>query len=162
MKSFVFILVIIMLAILQVTILDIVKIFNNKPDFLLICVVVASLFFEPKQALIASVFAGILKDIFYTAPFGINTVLFLVWSLLIAGLSKKISIDYYLIRMSLMFIISLLNNVVTGLIISYLGNFIPLGIFFRNVILSAIYTTIAFFPFLKISEKFPAVFQSEY
>lgn len=154
MRIFFFVLIIIVLAILQATVLDLFKIFNVKPDLLLICVVTASLFFEPKQALIASVVSGIFKDIFYTAPFGSNTILFLLWNLLIAGLSKKISIDYDLIRISLMFIISLFNNVVTGLIIFYLGSFIPLGVFLRNVILGAMYTTAVFFPLLKISEKF--------
>lgn len=155
MKSFVFIIVIIILvAIFQVTILDIVKIFNNKPDLLLICVALAALFLKPRQALIASAVAGILKDFFYTASFGINTILFVLWSLSIMGLSKKITLDYDPVRIGLIFIISFLNNVITGLIIFYLGNFIPLGIFLRNVIIGSIYTTAVFVLPLRIRERF--------
>ena len=142
MKKLIFLLIIIISGILQVTLLNNIRIFYVKPDLLLICVVLASLFFDFKWAFAFSIFAGIFKDSFIASPFGINTILFPVWCILIVELAKKISIDFDLIQLGLLFIISLLHNIVQGTTLIYLGNFIPFGIFLRNVSVSAIYTTL--------------------
>ncbi len=141
-KKWIFLLIIIISGVLQVTILNNIRIFYVKPDLLLICVVYASLFFDLKWAFAFSIFAGIFKDSFLAAPFGINTILFPVWCLLIIELAKKISIDFDLIQLGLLFIISLLHNITQGTVLVYLGNFIPFGIFLRNVSISAVYTTL--------------------
>lgn len=142
MKNWIFFLIIIALGMLQVTILNYFKIFGVGPDLLLISVVIASLFFEFKWAFVLSVFAGLFKDIFGANIFGINTLLFPLWSFLIVRLNKEITIDYNFIRIVLVFIVSLLHNTITGLILIYSGNLIPLGLFLRIVSLQSIYTAL--------------------
>lgn len=141
-KKFIFFIIIVISGILQVSILNTIRIFYVKPDLILICVVLASLIFEFKWAFFLSIFCGILKDSFSASTFGINTILFPVWCFLIIELAKKISIDFDWIRLAVVFIISVLHNITTGIILIYLGNFIPLGIFCRNVSVGAIYTTL--------------------
>lgn len=142
MKKFIFFIIILICGILQVTILNNFKIFFVKPDLLLISVVLASLIFEWKWAFAFSLFAGIFKDSFSSAAFGINTILFPIWCILIIELAKQISIDFDLIRIGLLFVISLLQNVSEGAILVSSGSFIPLGIFLRNVTVGSIYTTL--------------------
>ncbi len=142
MKYWIYLLTIIILGILQLTFLDYFKVFGIKPDLLLISVVIASLVFEFKWAFILSLFAGLFKDVFSATTFGINTLLFPLWSFLIARLNKEITIDYNFIRMALIFIISLLHNTITGLTFIYLGNPISLGIFLRIVSVQSIYTVL--------------------
>jgi hypothetical protein len=67
-------------------------------------------------------------------------LLFTLWGFLIIELNKKISIDNDLRRVVLIFILAIMHNTIRGLIFVYLGNFIPVGIFFRTVSLGSIYT----------------------
>ncbi len=108
-KRIFFIIVFICVA-LEVTFLNYFKIFSVKPDLSLIAVVFASLYFDLKWALILSIFVGLLKDTFSLNPFGIYTPLFALYSLLIARLSRKISLENNLILMVLVFIIVIFNN----------------------------------------------------
>ncbi len=142
MKKRTFFLIIIICAVLQVTILNNIRILNIKPDLLLICMVLAGLSFELKWAFALSVSCGVFKDIFFQAPFGINTLLFSLWCLLIVDLAKKISIDFDLIKLGLILIVSLLHNIATGIIVIYAGNFIPFGIFLRIVSIETVYTAV--------------------
>lgn len=142
MKKRILFLIIIICGLLQVTILNNIRVFNAKPDLLLICMVLASLTFELKWAFALSVFCGVFKDIFFQAPFGINTLLFSLWCLLIVELAKKISIDFDLIKIGLILIVSIFHNIVIGIIVIYAGNFIPLGIFLRVVSIESVYTAI--------------------
>lgn len=119
---------------------------------MLISVVVISLVLEFRWAFILSAFAGVFKDVFATNIFGINTLLFPLWSFLIVRLNKEITIEHNFIRMALVFIISLLHNTVTGLALIYLGNPIPPGLFLRIVSLQPIYTALVLPLIFKISK----------
>ena len=142
MKKFTYLLIIIISAILQATFLENVRIFSVKPDLLLICAVLASLIFNFSWALTFSASCGFLKDCFSLSAFGINTILFSLWCILIIELAKKITIDYDFIKVMLLFIICIIHNIALGVILIYLGSFIPFGIFFRNCLMSAICTTL--------------------
>lgn len=142
MKNFIFIAAIIISALLQTTILNCVNIFNVKPDLLLSSVIIASLFFEPQWAISLSIFAGILKDIFSVNVFGLNSILFFLWSFLIIKLSRKITFDSNYVRAVLIFIIAIINNIIVGLIFLFLGNFISLGLFLRITFIESLYTAL--------------------
>ena len=152
MKNLIFISVIIIFALLQVTILNYVNIFNIKPDLLLISVVIASLFFQPVWAISLSIFAGIVKDIFSVNVFGMNTILFFLYSLLIIKLSKRFSFDSNYVRLVLLFIIAVLNNIIIRLIFLFLGNFISWGIFLRITFIESLYTALIFPLALKFAQ----------
>lgn len=151
MKNFIFIVIIIIFGLLQTTILNYVNIFNIKPDLLLISVIIASLFFEPIWAISLSIFAGILKDVFSLNAFGMHTILFFLWSFLIIKLSRKITLDNNYIKLVLIFIIAILNNIIIRLIFLFLGNFISLGLFLRISFIEPLYTAFIFLLVLKFT-----------
>lgn len=144
MRKLIFIAAIIMFGLLQVTILNYINIFNVKPDLLLISVTIASLFFEPLWAIFFSIFAGILKDVFSVNAFGMHTLLFFLWSFSIIKLSRKVSFDNDYFKLALLFMITILNNIIIRLIFIFLGNFISLGLFLRITFVESLYTVLIF------------------
>jgi len=142
MKSFIFFPVIIILGILQLTVLDYFKVFNLKPDLFLIAAVMAGLIFNLRWALALSIFAGLFKDIFGVTSFGLNSLLFPLWGLLIVRLAREVSLDNIFMRMGLVFIICVIHNTISGIIFIYSGNFVPLGIFLRIVCFGSLYTAL--------------------
>ncbi|MFH1640793.1 MAG: rod shape-determining protein MreD [Candidatus Omnitrophota bacterium] len=140
MKKWLIVLIIIILALLEVTLLDYIRVFGTKPDLLIISVFVLSFYAGFKWALPLAILAGALKDAFGSYPFGLNTLLFSVWSILLIKLSKKVSIDSDLIRAILVFIILVFNNIIARMILLFSGNSIPLGIFLRVTFLESLYT----------------------
>ena len=152
MVKLIFSLLILALGMLQVTVLDMMKIFFLKPDLLLLAAVTVTLMLDFKAAFILSLFAGLLKDVFSANPFGINTVLFALWSFAIMKLSRKIPLDYDIIRVALAAIIVVLHNIISAVFLVYYGEFISVGIILRTVIIGSLYTTAFFLPVFKISE----------
>jgi len=145
MKKLIFLLTIVLLGILQVTLLDHFRLFNIRPDLLLICAVIASLTFNLRTALFFSAFAGIFKDLFVGSAFCINTLLFSLWSFLIVELSRQIPLEEISLRMALMLIVTILHNLASGLLMLSLGNSISLGIFLRILLIETVLTAL-FFP----------------
>ncbi len=142
MKKWMVFAVVAVFGLLQLTMLDYFKIFNIKPDLLLICIIFFSLALEPKYALALSVFAGILKDISGSGQYGLNTLMFALWSFSVMRLAREITIDYDLIRMLVVFAVALLHNIVSGLVLVSSGASVPFGIFFRIVIVGSMYTAL--------------------
>lgn len=149
MKILFFAFIIVAFALLQTSIL----IFDAKADFLLISVLMASLFFEWRPALLLSILAGILKDIFSAHTFGISAALFPLWSLLIIKLSKKVPLDNNYILMALIFIIANVNDITVIGILLFLGNFIYWGSFLRTAFIGSLYTTLILPLALKIIRR---------
>ena len=144
MRNWFFLVTIVILGLLQVTLLNYVRIFNVKPDLLLISLVISSLFFGMKWAFILGVSAGITKDVFAANTFGTNTLLFAIWTYLIIKLSKKIAIDNNYTRLPLVFIIVLSNSIISRLILLTQGNVVPLGITLRIIFFEPLYTALIF------------------
>lgn len=142
MKKWIFLLIIVILGALQVTILDYLRIFHVRPDLLLITLVVASLNFDLRRAIIFGLFAGIIKDVFGAGTFGLNTLLFPLWSFLLFKLSRQISVDDDLIRMGLVAVLVIVHNTVFGIILISQGELISFGIYLRIVIVETILTTL--------------------
>jgi len=140
--NLIFLFGIVTLGLVQLVFLDYFKLFNVKPDLILIIISLCSLVLELRWALALSIFAGLFKDAFGVSVFGINTLLFPIWSFLIIKLAKKISIDNNYLRMGLIFIIATLHNTITGITVIYLGSFISLGIFLRIVFVGSLYTAV--------------------
>lgn len=155
MKNWTFLIIIAAFGLLQITALNYINVYNAKPDLLLITVVVASLFFEPRWALFFSIFAGFIKDILSPNTFGINTFLFPLWGFLIMKLSKRMTIDNNFIRAAFTFIIVILNDMATIVIFLFLGNFIYWGVFLRIAFLEALYTASVLPLMLKIIRPVP-------
>ncbi|MCK9604520.1 MAG: rod shape-determining protein MreD [Candidatus Omnitrophica bacterium] len=152
MKKWIFLGVIFVSAILEATFLNYFRVFGAKPDLLLMLVLIASLEFDLRWALIFGLLAGFLKDTFAAGSLGIHTAMFPLWSFLIVKLSRKISVDNNFIRAALIFIISVSTAIATRLVFVYLGRFIPLGIFLRIAFLDSLYTALVFPLMLKITK----------
>lgn len=140
MKKLFFLLFILLSVFFEVVFLDIFRIFNVKPNLLLIIVLVASLCFELRWALFFSILAGASKDIFCANLIGVNTLMFTLLSFLIYKLSREITLDSNLVSIVLILFIVLVNDIIIRLVFVYLGKYIPLGIFLRTTFLEALYT----------------------
>lgn len=145
-KKVIFLIIIIIIAILETTILDYFKIFGVKPDLFLVTVVIAGLSFDLRWAVFFAILAGILKDLFGANALYINTFLFPFYSLLTLRLSKKISIDNNFFCTAFIFSVAIMNSIIRA-IFGSLENFtvIPVGIYLRIIILESFYTAAASF-----------------
>ena len=143
MKNWIVLSTIIISCLIQVTLLDCIKIFAVKPDLLLISGLAVSLFsIELKRAMALAIFAGMLKDIFCLNSFGINTLLFALGSFLLVQLARRVLFDYHFVRAALIFIVTVINGIITRLVLLSLGKFVPLGIWLRIIFLESFYTAI--------------------
>ncbi len=140
MKRWPFLIALFAAVIIQIGLLDKIRLFNVKPDLILIIMVLASLVFDTWRALIFGLFCGVFKDVFGSALFGANTALFAALCLLILRLSREISIDNGYLKVALIFIVSLAHNIAMGIIAISLGASIAFGIFLKIVVLGSVYT----------------------
>lgn len=143
----------IILGFLQITLLDHFKVFGVKPDLILIAVFIAVLYLNLKSALGVGLLAGVFKDAFTSNVLSFNAVLFPLWVLLIAILIKRVSVEDNISRIFLFFIVALLNNVISGLVLIYSIGFLSIGIFLRITFLASVYTALIFALILKIIKK---------
>ena len=150
MRVSVFLVIALILAVFQLTSLSYFRLFGVSPDLFLVCVFIASLFFKLRWSIIFSVLLGIFKDSFSPDTFGLNIILFSLWSFLIVQVSRKITIDDNITRALLLFIVALLQNIISGLLLFYSGGNVPTGIFLRIVFLGSLYTALTLPLILKI------------
>ena len=156
MKKWFFLSGIVILATLQLSWPVFLSFFNCRPDLLLIFVLAAVFYLDFKTALIFSILAGLTKDAFLPSVIALNTILFSIWSYLVYRLSRQISTDNDYVRLLLVLIISSLNNIIISLQIFNSGNIIPAGIFLRNLIVTALYTTALSPLIFKLAKKISA------
>ncbi len=140
MKKLLLLLTVIVLATLQLAWPARLTFFYGRPDLLLIFVVAAVFFLDFRVALVISILCGLFKDVFLPAGFGLNTILFSIWCFAISRLSRQISTEPGFIRLGLVLIAALLNNIISGLASVNSGGIIPAGIFLRSLIIPSVYT----------------------
>ena len=140
------------LVIIQITLLHYFSIFQVTPDLFLLIVFVSALFLQLGWAIFVAVLAGIFKDVLGMGSFGIDILLFSLWSLLIKEACRKLAIDDNFSRVLFIFIIALVHNIISGLTAIYFGSFIPLGIFIRIVFLGSLYTALLLPLILKVTK----------
>ncbi|MDD5565704.1 MAG: rod shape-determining protein MreD [Candidatus Omnitrophica bacterium] len=143
MKTTAYALLVCAFCLLQATWLNALKVFSVKPDLLLITMIIATLNFKPGKAMALSVYTGVLKDIFSPFPVGLHTLLFPLWSLFIIALSKKIVIDGTLLYSVLAALVVILQSIGARIVLVFLGETMPPGVFLRIMILGALYTAFA-------------------
>ncbi len=148
-----FICVILLVALLQITFLHYFRVFGAKPDLFLICVVIASLYFEVEYALLLSLLCGILKDIFSAVPFGVNTFFLPVFSFLTMKLSRKTALDNTLVLCAAVFLITFSYDIVNRLVLGLSGFVIPVWMFLRISLVESFYTALIFPLVLRLLKK---------
>lgn len=135
-----FLLVILLAALLQATIVNNFRLFIIKPDLLVIAAVLASLLFRLRWALLFSILAGALKDIFGMSVF--NTFFFAAMCVVIMELSRKISMDSDYLCAALVFIIVFINGVIMRISFFYSGITLSTGVFLKAMMLGSLYTSV--------------------
>jgi len=141
MKRLFFLFVIIILVTLGLVWPHFLNFFYCKPDLLLIFTVALVFYTDFKTALIFAILSGLAKDIFLPGALAVNTICFSVLSYTVYCLGRQISIEENYVRLAVVLAVSLLSNFVLGLRSVALGNILPPGIFFRNLIIVSVYTT---------------------
>jgi rod shape-determining protein MreD len=128
---------------LESTILNNFKLFDVKPDLLLVSVVVFGLFLPAFWVIVLSFFSGFLLDLFYVGHFGINIIMFVALGIICRKLAKNLYIENNIIIIVLILIASLALSFIRRLCIAP----VPFWTTLRFSTLEALYT--AFFaPFV--------------
>jgi rod shape-determining protein MreD len=74
-RNIIFVLILIIGLILQVTILSVFTPYDIKPDIILVLVIVISILDGPKTGLLIGIIGGLLQDIFLGEFISVNTIL---------------------------------------------------------------------------------------
>ncbi|MFA4988990.1 MAG: rod shape-determining protein MreD [Candidatus Omnitrophota bacterium] len=156
MKKLFLALVLIALATIQLNWPSFLVFFNNRPDLLLAFAIASAFRFNFRTALLLGLVSGLLKDAFLPSAVAVNTFTFGIWVYLVFRLSSQISTDNDYVRLAVMLIVALLNNLVLGFHVLGAGSYLPAGIFLRNLVLSSIYTGAVFIPVMRLSGKVSA------
>ena len=155
MKKRFFLAAIILSLILESGPLNYFKAFSVKPSLSLILLTIASLCFNLRWALCFALILGVLEAIFSAGIFWLRPFLFLLFSFLIVKLSKKILLDTLILRLILIFLLSLAYNITLRVFFSCFARLVPLGIFFRITFLGALYTIAFACLILKAFDYYP-------
>jgi len=135
-------LVIVLLALFQATLLNYFRIFNVKPDLLLICAVFAGLVFELKQALLFSLVLGFLKDALAAQVFAAHIFYFPFLAAVTHFLAKKVPIETTLVRSVLIFLAVILIDLLKKFFQFSTENYFTLGVYLKVIILESLYTAL--------------------
>ncbi|MBM3246063.1 MAG: rod shape-determining protein MreD [Candidatus Omnitrophica bacterium] len=142
MKKVTYLLIIFSAGIFQASLLNLFRVFNVKPDLLLISAIFAAFIFDLRSALALGAICGLLKDSLSANTLGINTALFGLWVFLIIRLSREIPLDNNLIRAAVVFVVVIFQNIISRVIFFALGSHLSsLGVFIRAMILELIYAS---------------------
>ncbi len=152
MRKLYFLLLIAILATAALSWPRFLNFFYCKPDLLLIFAVALVFYEDLKTALFFGIIAGLVKDVFLPQNFGINALCFSVWIYGAYRLSRQISTKESYVRLGIIFAAALLNNLALGLNVVVAGNIVPAGIFLRNLIITAVYTTLLSPVILKLTD----------
>ena len=141
-KNFIFLML--FFALLQVSLLPYLRFFGTKPDLFLICVVVASLYFDVESALLMSLLCGVLKDIFSINTFGLNTFFMPIFSFLLMKISRKLALDYTPVLCTAVFLTTFFYAIISRVALGYLGTVVPFWAFLRISLIESLYTALIF------------------
>jgi len=139
---------------IQLLLLDHVKIAGAKPDMLILSVVFFAIFFGPGMGAEAGLISGLLKDIYSLDIFGINIVLLSIAGLIVGMLSPKLFRESKLTQALLVFCSSVIYMVVHYFVSSFILkiSYVTLPEYLYGLILpSSLYTatiSILLFPAL--------------
>lgn len=136
-------LILLLIALLQITLLNNITICEVKPDLFLIFVVFVSFYGREIELLAANLAAGMLRDIYSLDPLGLHALLFALCGYLVWKVRFALFKEHPFTEMIVVLIVSLILNFL------YLGYFfakapfIQIGSVISIAMLSSLYTAIA-------------------
>ena len=133
-------LVLLSLALLQSTLLNYLRIFNFKPNIILAGLIICFLLFDIKSSVAFAFLLGVLRDLMSVYPFGFNTVICILWAVVVKRISKRLNVENFLVRNVMLFVIIVLNSLVMRFILFIPARSLSMGAFLRSMILEIIFT----------------------
>lgn len=156
MKNLLLLLFIIILTTLELNWPGFLNFFHCQPDLLLIFMLALVFYTNFKTALIFGILSGLAKDVFLPGALALNTICFSIWSYSVYRLSRQISTEENFLRLAVVLVIALLNNLIIGIKSVAAGNIIPSGIFLRNLVIASVYTSLLSPLIFKLTKKISA------
>jgi len=153
MRNYLFLFLLLVFSLLQVTMIDSVRVFSAKPDLITVVIIIGSVFLERKFALFCSLAAGLFKDIFSVNPYGVHALLLPLWSFVVSFVSKKLTIEDNLVLSAVTFVVVFLNSVLFRFINAFSAENTTLGIFLRLAFLESLYSALFLSLILKLFNK---------
>jgi len=144
-------LVLILLVLLQSTLFSRLEILGAEPDLVLAVVVIIGLSLDLKWVLLLSFAAGLLKDSLGILPAGLNTLVLPLLGFAANRLSRQMLIEADYVTAAVVFIAAISYNLVIPLLLAIMGSPVSLGISSRIILIGAIYTTLLFLLFSRLS-----------
>jgi rod shape-determining protein MreD len=151
---------------LQVTLLDLIRISNTKPDLGSLFVIFIAIFFGWGAGLEAGFVFGLLKDIYSMDIFGINTASLALTGFVTGFLSHKFFRESVINQVSIVFVFTLFSFFIHYIIVSVVSSitYISLSeyLFFSFIPVSLYTAFISFFVFPFLINKFGLKEDAEY
>ncbi len=140
-----FFLMIVGYALLEVAVLPFVQVFGAKPDLMLLCVFWVALEFPLYQALLISIYAAFVKDIFSASSWGLHMILFPLWVWVIKELSRKVTLENKTLRFVVLCMIILLHNILGCVLAAITGRGLAsIGTIIRMTFSATFYSLLVF------------------
>ncbi len=159
-------LVLIIVFFLQITLLDLIKISNTKPDLGSLFVIFIAIFFGWEAGLEAGFVFGLLKDIYSVGIFGINTASLALTGLVTGFLSHKFFRESVITQVFIVFVLTLFNFFIHYFIASVISSITYINLseylFFSFIPVSLYTALISFFVFPFLIDKFGLKENAEY
>jgi rod shape-determining protein MreD len=144
MKKIIFFILLLVVALLQATLANGVRVFGVKPELFWIMVLACGLYFDLRTAVVFSLTCGLLKDCMGVSSYGIYTILFPLWALAINTLSKRISFDHMSVCASFLAVMIFVNEAIVRSIPFISSNQLSFGAFMKVGCIEGLYTALLF------------------
>ena len=150
--------ILVLAVLVQLTVLNYIKILGSKPDLVLIAVVFFGLFSGAETGLEAGVFGGIMCDLFSLDFFGINALVLGLTGITAGFLSAKVFKESKKTGFLLVFFLTIFSmwlHYTVAMILARSSSLTFSEYFFKSVLFSAFYTAAVSVPiFLKMIDIF--------
>ena len=134
---------------LELTVLNHIKIFGSAPDLLLVCVVFFALFQGPWMGLETGIAAGLFKDLFALDFFGINIFIFAVTGLFAGAIRAKFFKESRMTQFILVVFFTVFSMILHYALVSILSKYSNLNFsdyLITSVTPTAVYTALVSVP----------------
>ncbi len=140
LKSYQIAALLITCVIMQATLIHSLALLGVIPDLLLIMIVWLSVYRRLALCLVAAAITGALKDALAVYPTPFYTLLYPLWCVIIARLSRKLTLEPVYPRVILVMFAVMVNGIVMRLYYAAAGNYAATGIFARTLLIEPVYT----------------------
>ncbi len=145
MRTFLFYVLLFFGIMLQSTILPVVSLWHVKADLSLLLLFIACFALSGEAVFIFSLFGGVCRDVFFSQPFGMNTVLFPLAAAVVLRVRKEIELDSPVLRLLFLFVFVCAFESVSAFVSALQRPGIPVFTICKIIILEAAYTAAFFF-----------------